>query len=98
MKPSDSPIIRKHGVVAVVLRGEQFLVIRRSQHVRAPGMHCFPGGAIEPSESEQAAMVREMHEELAVVARPLQRLWETVTPWHVHLAWWLAEIDPSAEI
>jgi 8-oxo-dGTP pyrophosphatase MutT (NUDIX family) len=60
-------------------------------------MHCFPGGAIEPGETEQAAIIREMQEELALAARPARRLWESVTPWQVRLAWWLAEIGPSAE-
>src|SRR5215470_12967453 len=87
----------RRGVVAVVTRGERFLVIRRSQHVRAPGMHCFPGGAIEPEEAEDVALLRELREELAVEARPLRLLWRSVTPWNVALAWWLAEIDAAAE-
>lgn len=88
--------IRKRGVVAVIVRAETLLVIRRSQAVRAPGAYCFPGGAIEPGEGELAAVIRELGEELALAARPVRRLWECVTPWHVHLAWWLAEIDPAA--
>lgn len=87
----------RHGVVAVVRRGEQFLVIRRSQHVRAPGMHCFPGGTIEAGESEAEAVRREMLEELSLVATPRRLLWRSVTPWSVELAWWLTEIDPQAE-
>jgi 8-oxo-dGTP pyrophosphatase MutT (NUDIX family) len=84
-------------VVAVVVRGEQFLVIRRSQHVRAPGAHCFPGGTIEPGETEEAAARREMLEELSVEATPRQLLCRSVTPWNVELAWWLVEIDSAAE-
>jgi 8-oxo-dGTP pyrophosphatase MutT (NUDIX family) len=38
---------RRLGSIAVIRRGEQFLVIRRSQTVAAPGMYCFPGGGIE---------------------------------------------------
>ena len=92
--PSDEPPpIRKYGVVAVILRGERFLVICRSQQVRAPGMYCFPGGGIEPGETEEQALRRELLEELSVVARPIRRLTQSVTPWQVHLAWWLAEID-----
>jgi ADP-ribose pyrophosphatase YjhB (NUDIX family) len=94
--PSDVPSPPRRGVVAVVMRGEQFLVIRRSQHVRAPGMHCFPGGTIEPGESEDEAVRREMHEELSVVATPRRLLWRSVTPWGVELAWWVAEIDEAA--
>jgi 8-oxo-dGTP diphosphatase len=92
---SDLP--QRRGVVAVVLRGEHFLVIRRSQHVRAPGMHCFPGGTIEPGESESEALRREMLEELSLVAMPQRLLWRSVTPWNTQLAWWLAEIDALAE-
>jgi (d)CTP diphosphatase len=61
-------------------------------------MHCFPGGAIEPGETEEQALVRELAEELSLTARPLRRLWESITPWQVHLAWWLAEIDTNAEM
>ena len=91
--PDSSP---RRGVVAVVLRGDRFLVIRRSRHVRAPGMHCFPGGTIEPGESEAEALCRELQEELALPASPLRQIWTSVTPWNVELAWWLAEIDAAA--
>lgn len=97
LPPASLPI-RKHGVVAVVLAGDRFLVIRRSQYVRAPGMVCFPGGAIEPDESETDAVVREMREELSVAVHPVRRLWDSVTPWQVHLAWWLVELVPDAPL
>jgi len=93
--PTDLPLRR--GVVAVILRGEQFLVIRRSQLVRAPGMHCFPGGAIEPGESEPDAIRREMLEELTLEAQPQRLLWRSVTAWGVELAWWLTAIDSAAQ-
>ena len=69
----------RQGVVAVVIRDGRFLVIRRSQHVRAPLMHCFPGGAIEPGEGEAAAVCRELREELAVDAAPQRLLWRSTT-------------------
>src|SRR3954466_22441 len=86
----------RRGVVAVVMRGEQFLVIRRSQHVRAPGMHCFPGGTIEAGESEDEAVRRELMEELWIVPAPRRLLWRSVTPWGVELAWWVAAINEAA--
>ena len=93
---SDSELPIRRGVVAVVVRGERLLVIRRSQHVRAPGMHCFPGGAIEHGESEAEAVRREMLEELALSAEPQRLLWRSTAPWNVELAWWLVEIDAAA--
>lgn len=86
----------QRGVVAVVPRGNQLLVIRRSQHVKAPGAFCFPGGAIEEGETESEALCRELREELGCDAVPLERLWRSVTSWQVELSWWLAELSPSA--
>ncbi|HZL91889.1 MAG TPA: NUDIX domain-containing protein [Pirellulaceae bacterium] len=84
------------GVVAVVPRAGKLLVIERSQFVRAPGMFCFPGGAIEQGESEADAVVRELLEELALPARAVRKLWTSVTPWNVSLCWWLANVQPAA--
>lgn len=83
------------GVVAVVVRDDKFLVIRRSQHVRSPGMFCFPGGSIEPGETEQQAVVREFAEELGAVVTPLQRLWTSLTATGVTLAWWQVALAPE---
>ncbi len=79
----------------MVNRVGRLLVIRRSQQVVAPGAICFPGGGIEAGESETDALVREVEEELGVTATPLRRLWHSVTPWNVDLAWWSAEFDPN---
>jgi 8-oxo-dGTP diphosphatase len=87
------PPIRKVGVVGVVAHDNRFLVIERSQHVRAPGRHCFPGGSMEPGEREEETLVREMQEELGVAVRPIRRLYRSVTPWRVDLRWWLADLD-----
>ena len=93
---SDQVAPQVRGVVAVVQRAGKLLVIERSQRVRAPGMFCFPGGAIEPGESEADAVTRELLEELALPARAVRRLWFSATPWNVSLAWWLAEVEPDA--
>ena len=88
----------RRGVVGVVARDGRLLVIRRSSQVVAPGMYCFPGGGIEPGESEPEALVREFREELGVVVRPVRRLWQSVTPWQVRLTWWLADLDAEAQM
>jgi 8-oxo-dGTP diphosphatase len=94
---TDSPITR-YGAVAVVVREDRLLVIRRSQHVVAPGMFCFPGGGIEAGESEEQAVVRELQEELGCAVLPVRRIWESVSSWGVHLAWWISEMGPETEI
>lgn len=86
----------RRGAVAVIVRDGRFLVIRRSATVVAPGAYCFPGGAIEPGETEERALIREIHEELGVSVEPLRRLWHSVTPWDVELFWWLADLVPHA--
>ena len=86
----------RRGAVAIILREERMLVIRRSQSVVAPLTYCFPGGGIEEGESEEAALIREIREEIGVEVRPVRRLWHCVTAWKVELAWWLADLDQAA--
>lgn len=52
-----------HVAVAVVLRGEQVLIARRPDHAHQGGLLEFPGGKVEPGETVQAALVREIDEE-----------------------------------
>jgi mutator protein MutT len=84
------------GVVAVIPRGDQLLFIRRAEGIRAAGWWCLPGGAIEPGESPEQAVVREIEEELGAVIRPRRKLWEWVRPdGHLLLHWWLVDApDP----
>jgi len=89
---------QRRGAVAVIVHQGRWLVIRRSGQVVAPGAYCFPGGGIEPGESEPAALIRELREELGVAIRPIRRLWESTTPWGVTLGWWQSELDANAPI
>jgi len=88
--------LHRRGVVAVIRDGQKLLVIRRSKHVVAPGAFCFPGGGIEPGETEEQSLVRELREELAVETIPGRRIWRSTTPWGVQLAWWTAALCPGA--
>jgi len=82
----------REGVVAVVRHGNRFLMVRRAPHIAAGGAWCFPGGAIEPGESQQSALVREFREELGAAIRPIARIWGYLRPDGLLLHWWLAEL------
>ena len=84
----------RHGVVGVCLEGDRYLVIRRSQLVRAPGLLCFPGGHIEAEETFEQAIKREMVEELALPVTVVEHLWSSVTRWGTHLEWMCIRRNP----
>ena len=91
-RPNSIPA---RGVVAVAMRDSQFLVIRRSALVRAAGMLCFPGGGIEPGETEPEGICREMREELNVEITPVSRIWSSTTDWNITLSWWRVRLAES---
>ena len=94
MSPHDTTIAdsRSNGVVAVICKDRQFLVIKRGSDVIAPGKICFPGGETEPGEAEKVAVIRELREELGVTGEALQPIWRSVAPWGVALGWWRVEL------
>ena len=77
----------RHAVVAVIREESRFLVIRRSELVRAPGLLCFPGGGIEAGESIATAMHRELMEELSLNVEIETHLWTSTTRWGTKLEW-----------
>lgn len=92
------PANHRRGAVAILMRDDRLLVIRRSHLVVAPRAYCFPGGGIEGEESEAEALVREIQEELGVAIVPRRRLWCSITPWCVSLAWWRADLVEPCEL
>ena len=84
----------QEGVVVVVRRGERLLLIRRAPDILAGGAWCFVGGAIEPGETQQQAVIREFREEVDGCVRPLRKVWEYARPdGGLILHWWLAELE-----
>jgi 8-oxo-dGTP diphosphatase len=54
-------------VVAAVIENEGlFLACRRAEHKSLSGFWEFPGGKVEPGESDQEALARELEEELGI--------------------------------
>ena len=52
-------VLERHAVRAVIRRGDMLLMV----HSGVAGDYKFPGGGIEPGESEHQAIVREVSEE-----------------------------------
>ncbi|MDO6825337.1 Nudix family hydrolase [Marinobacter sp. 1_MG-2023] len=63
-----------HVAVGVIVREGRVLIARRPDHVHQGGLLEFPGGKVEPEESVQDALVREIAEEtgLQIAADCLQ--------------------------
>jgi mutator protein MutT len=53
-------------VAAIIRRQGTILITRRFDNVHLPGLWEFPGGKVEPGESLQDALVREIREELGI--------------------------------
>lgn len=65
-------------VAAVIESNERFLVTRRQPGVHLAGMWEFPGGKIDPDEGHEAALRRELKEELDVDIEVGERMLHTV--------------------
>lgn len=56
-------------VAAVIERGGQVLIAQRKRSGQHPLKWEFPGGKVEPREAPEAALARELEEELGIRAR-----------------------------
>ena len=80
MPASDMPLLV---TAAIVVQNGKILLTRRPQDKRHPGMWEFPGGKVDPGESPEEALRRELFEELGVAAA-VDRIFEVV---HYRYEW-----------
>jgi len=82
-------------VAGIILADDdRVLAARRAPDEAMPGNWEFPGGKVEPGESEAEAVEREIGEELGVEVRPircLERLEHGYPSMVVELSFWLCE-------
>jgi 8-oxo-dGTP diphosphatase len=83
-------------IVGVIRRAGRVLVIQRGPATTFAGHWSPPTGRLEVGESQEQALVREMHEELGIHVRPIGKVWESTTDnGAFRLHWWTAEEDGS---
>ena len=68
MTESNERRNRKQVVAALLVRGGQVLICQRTRQQAQPLKWEFPGGKIEPGETREAALKRELQEELGIDA------------------------------
>jgi 8-oxo-dGTP pyrophosphatase MutT (NUDIX family) len=89
----------RDGVVAVLVRGERLLMIRRAEGIPFAGYWCPLSGKVEAGESQADAVVREVREEAGLEVRALRKVWECPAESAEYLLhWWLVEEDGAGEL
>jgi 8-oxo-dGTP diphosphatase len=58
----------KQVVAALIVKDDRILICQRTRHQTMPLKWEFPGGKIEPGEKPEAALQRELEEELGILA------------------------------
>jgi 8-oxo-dGTP diphosphatase len=73
--PNSVSMLHLEVVGAVFFRrGPEILVFRRQSHDRGGGQWEFPGGKVDPGETLEEALIREIYEELGVAGKCLKAL------------------------
>ena len=87
---------RKDAVVTVLRRGNCVLVVQRGPDTILPGYWAPLSGRVEPGESQEEAVVREVREEVGLAATPRAKVWECPTEdGDFLLHWWTADAGPG---
>jgi len=96
MAESDKPKIRV--VAAVIEREDKYLITQRMPRAVMPLLWEFPGGKVEPGETDAVALSRELAEEMAIAVHVGDELFSVVKEYeryvidfHVYLCELLSE-------
>jgi 8-oxo-dGTP pyrophosphatase MutT (NUDIX family) len=83
----------KEAVVAILRKADRVLVIERGPRAKWSGYWSPLSGRIEPGESQEEAVVREVREEIGLGVRPVLKVWECYTDdGEFLLHWWTVDI------
>ncbi|WP_371546158.1 (deoxy)nucleoside triphosphate pyrophosphohydrolase [Streptomyces sp. NBC_00554] len=85
-------------VGAALLNGGRLLAARRSAPPELAGRWELPGGKVEPGETPEQALARELHEELGIAAAPVGRVpgeWPLKLPYVLQV--WTARLLPGSD-
>lgn len=78
--------------MAIVRDRDRFLVIERAAGVPFPGFWGPLSGKVEPGESLEDAVIREVREEVGLLVVPGARVWQCASQdGQFQLHWWLAQ-------
>ena len=72
----------KQVTAAIILKDNKVLIAQRSPHVKLANKWEFPGGKIEPGETPQECLKREIREELDVDIEVLDFFAESMYEYH----------------
>lgn len=85
---------QREAIVAVVRREERVLVIQRGPLARLPGYWAPLSGRLEPGETQEEALIREVHEEVGLRISPVAKVWESQSgDGTFRLHWWTAQAE-----
>ena len=87
---------RRVVVGAVVVRDGLVLAARRRPDVADPGRWEFPGGKVEPGETERRALTRELSEELGIAISTGELIIAVPITFRTVLHVWSAGLEPGS--
>ena len=85
-------MVQREAIVAVLRRDGRVLAVLRGPTVSRPGYWQPLSGKVEPGETQEQALVREVHEEVGLTVSAGAKVWESETDdGSFRLHWWTAD-------